>query len=185
MSRPSGENPAIRPSRLKPSNRAQRCPAWKSTSTQHSTRRIPQASSISRARRVAARIGVAGDRKAQADARPSHCMKRPPHASTAPDEARSDQDGPPAAIARAYVEEGARTVLADVAKDEGQALAAELEASHPGMAVFAHHDVSDEGAWATLVEETNERFGPVTVLANTPASCASARSVAWTSRTWS
>ena len=75
--------------------------------------------------------------------------------------------GQGAAIARAYVEEGARTVLADVAKDEGQALAAELEASHPGMAVFAHLDVSDEGAWTTLVEETNERFGPVSVLANT------------------
>lgn len=74
--------------------------------------------------------------------------------------------GQGAAIARAYVEEGALTVLADVAKDEGQALAAQLESSHPGMAVFAHHDVSDEGAWATLVEETNERFGPVSVLAN-------------------
>ena len=74
--------------------------------------------------------------------------------------------GQGAAIARAYVEEGARTVIADVAEDEGQALAAELEASHPGMSVFAHHDVSDEGAWTTLVEQTNERFGAVSILAN-------------------
>ena len=29
-----------------------------------------------------------------------------------------------------------------------------------------HHDVSDPASWATLVEDTNERFGPVNVLAN-------------------
>ncbi len=74
--------------------------------------------------------------------------------------------GQGAGIARAYVAEGARTVLADVAKDDGEALAEELERSHPGMAVFAHLDVSDEAAWARVVEETNERFGPVNVLAN-------------------
>ena len=74
--------------------------------------------------------------------------------------------GQGAGIARAYVAEGARTVLADVAKDEGEALAQELDASHPGMAVFRHHDVSDEGAWTSLVEETVDRWGPVTVLAN-------------------
>ena len=74
--------------------------------------------------------------------------------------------GQGAGIARAYVAEGARTVLADVAKDEGEALAQELDASHPGMAVFRHHDVSDEGAWTSLVEQTVDRWGPVTVLAN-------------------
>ena len=31
---------------------------------------------------------------------------------------------------------------------------------------FAHHDVSDQASWTTLVEDTNERFGPVNVLAN-------------------
>lgn len=70
--------------------------------------------------------------------------------------------GQGAGIARAYVAEGARTVVADVAKDEGQALADELGAD----AHFAHHDVSDPAAWATLVADTNERFGPVSVLAN-------------------
>ena len=74
--------------------------------------------------------------------------------------------GQGAGIARAYVAEGARTVLADVAKDEGEALAQELEAAHPGMAVFRHHDVADEGSWTALVEETVDRWGPVTVLAN-------------------
>ena len=29
-----------------------------------------------------------------------------------------------------------------------------------------HHDVSDEASWASLVEDTNQRWGPVNVLAN-------------------
>ena len=70
--------------------------------------------------------------------------------------------GQGAGIARAYVAEGAKVVIADVAKDAGQALADELGSS----ARFAHHDVSDAGSWTSLVEDTNERFGPVNVLAN-------------------
>jgi 3alpha(or 20beta)-hydroxysteroid dehydrogenase len=66
------------------------------------------------------------------------------------------------AIARAFVAEGARVVIADVAKDEGQALAVELGPD----AHFAHHDVSDEASWTALVADTEERFGPVDVLVN-------------------
>jgi len=75
--------------------------------------------------------------------------------------------GQGAAIARAYVAEGAKVVIADIAKEQGQALADELgqEYGH-GSAHFASHDVSDAAAWATLVEDTNSRFGPVNVLAN-------------------
>ena len=70
--------------------------------------------------------------------------------------------GQGAAIAQAYVAEGAKVVVADIAKDEGQALADGLgESAH-----FVHHDVSDPAAWATLVDDTNTRFGPVNVLAN-------------------
>jgi 3alpha(or 20beta)-hydroxysteroid dehydrogenase len=70
--------------------------------------------------------------------------------------------GQGAAIARAYVAEGAKVVIADIAKEAGQALADELgESAH-----FVAHDVSDAAAWATLVEDTNARFGPVNVLAN-------------------
>jgi 3alpha(or 20beta)-hydroxysteroid dehydrogenase len=70
--------------------------------------------------------------------------------------------GQGAEIARAYVAEGARVVIADVAKEQGQALADELgEAAH-----FVHHDVSDAASWASLVEDTTTRFGPVDVLAN-------------------
>jgi len=70
--------------------------------------------------------------------------------------------GQGAAITRAFVAEGARVVIADVAKEAGQALADELGAT----AHFVHHDVSDAAAWATLVEDTNTRYGPVNVLAN-------------------
>jgi 3alpha(or 20beta)-hydroxysteroid dehydrogenase len=65
-------------------------------------------------------------------------------------------------ISRAFVAEGARVVIADVAKDAGQVLADELGEG----AYFAHHDVSDQASWTALVEDTNQRFGPVNVLAN-------------------
>ena len=70
--------------------------------------------------------------------------------------------GQGAAIVRAFVAEGAKVVIADVAKEAGQALADELgEKAH-----FTRHDVSDQASWEALVADTNERFGPVSVLAN-------------------
>jgi 3alpha(or 20beta)-hydroxysteroid dehydrogenase len=70
--------------------------------------------------------------------------------------------GQGAAIARHFVAEGAKVVIADVADELGQALTDELgDAAH-----FAHHDVSDEDSWTALVEKTNELYGPVNVLAN-------------------
>lgn len=70
--------------------------------------------------------------------------------------------GQGAAIARHFVAEGAKVAIADIADDLGQALAEELGEN----AFFQHHDVSDEASWTALVEATNERFGPVNVLAN-------------------
>jgi 3alpha(or 20beta)-hydroxysteroid dehydrogenase len=70
--------------------------------------------------------------------------------------------GQGAAISAAFVAEGARVVIADVADEPGELLAKELG----DAAWFRHHDVSDEASWIALVEETNERFGPVSVLAN-------------------
>ena len=70
--------------------------------------------------------------------------------------------GQGAGISRAYVAEGAKVVIADVAEEEGQSLADELGDN----AYFAHHDVSDEASWTSLVADTNERFGLVGVLAN-------------------
>jgi 3alpha(or 20beta)-hydroxysteroid dehydrogenase len=75
--------------------------------------------------------------------------------------------GQGAAIARHFVKEGAKVVIADVADDLGQALADELgDQSNGGGAHYRHHDVSDEDSWTALVEDANERFGPVNVLAN-------------------
>jgi 3alpha(or 20beta)-hydroxysteroid dehydrogenase len=70
--------------------------------------------------------------------------------------------GQGAAIARAFVAEGAQVVVADVADEPGEALAADLG----DAAWFRHHDVSDEASWTALVAETAERYGPVDVLAN-------------------
>ncbi|MDO9497652.1 MAG: SDR family NAD(P)-dependent oxidoreductase, partial [Nocardioides sp.] len=70
--------------------------------------------------------------------------------------------GQGAGIVRAFMAEGAKVVIADIAKEEGQALADELGTN----AHFASHDVSDEASWTALVEDTNTRFGPVNVLAN-------------------
>lgn len=74
--------------------------------------------------------------------------------------------GQGAAICEAFVAEGARVVIADVADEPGMLLAKELEQRRPGAAYFRHHDVSDEGSWTELVAEANDRFGPVSVLAN-------------------
>jgi 3alpha(or 20beta)-hydroxysteroid dehydrogenase len=70
--------------------------------------------------------------------------------------------GQGAAIVRHFVTEGAQVVIADIAKEPGQALAEELGASTH----FADHDVSDPASWERVVEDTHQRFGPVNVLAN-------------------
>jgi len=74
--------------------------------------------------------------------------------------------GQGAAIATAFVTEGAKVVIADVADEHGELLAKELEQKAPGAAYFRHHDVSEESSWTALVEEANDQFGPVSVLAN-------------------
>lgn len=75
--------------------------------------------------------------------------------------------GQGAGIVRAFVAEGAKVVIADVAEEPGQALAADLAQEHgDDAAYFRRHDVSDEASWTALVDEANERFGPVNVLVN-------------------
>jgi 3alpha(or 20beta)-hydroxysteroid dehydrogenase len=70
-----------------------------------------------------------------------------------------------AATVRAYVEEGANVVFADIADERSEKLAAELG----GRAVAVHADVSDEGDWDRLVATTLDQFGRVDVLANVAA----------------
>jgi len=42
----------------------------------------------------------------------------------------------------------------------------ELNKEVPDSTYFRRHDVSDEASWQALVEDANERFGPVNVLVN-------------------
>jgi 3alpha(or 20beta)-hydroxysteroid dehydrogenase len=67
-----------------------------------------------------------------------------------------------AAVARAFVAEGARVVVADVLDSEGKDLAHSLG----DAAVYVHLDVTDPEAWRLAVVETESVFGPVTDLVN-------------------
>ena len=69
------------------------------------------------------------------------------------------------AIARRFVDEGARVVLADIAAEAGAEAARELAASG-GSARFVHCDVGDAEAVAALVAETRTAFGDIDVLVN-------------------
>jgi len=73
--------------------------------------------------------------------------------------------GTGAAIARLFVEEGAKVVLADVKQEQGRALAQSLGAA----AHFVRLDVTQPEAWRAGVAETIARFGRVDVLVNNAA----------------
>jgi 3alpha(or 20beta)-hydroxysteroid dehydrogenase len=73
--------------------------------------------------------------------------------------------GTGAAIARRFVAEGARVVLADVLDDRGHAVAAELGDS----ARFVHLDVTDENAWQEVVDGIGANEGALHVLVNNAA----------------
>lgn len=69
--------------------------------------------------------------------------------------------GQGAAIARAFVGEGARVIIADVA--DGEALAEELG----DAAAYCRHDVSDPASWDQLMTDAEGLLGaPINVLVN-------------------
>ena len=70
--------------------------------------------------------------------------------------------GQGAAVARRFVDEGARVVVADVLDDAGKVTAGALG----DAAYFRHLDVSSEREWASAVEEAVETFGRIDVLVN-------------------
>lgn len=73
--------------------------------------------------------------------------------------------GTGAAIARLFVEEGARVVLADVKDDAGRAVASALgDAAH-----YLPLDVTRSEDWQAGVAATVERFGGIDVLVNNAA----------------
>ncbi len=73
--------------------------------------------------------------------------------------------GTGAAIARLFVEEGARVVLADVKDDQGR----ELTRALGPAAGFVHLDVTRTEDWQAGVARTLEQFGGVDVLVNNAA----------------
>ena len=71
-----------------------------------------------------------------------------------------------AATARRFVAEGAQVALADRRREQGEALAAELEAERAGSSIFVELDVADEEAWQAAVDRTLATFGRIDVLVN-------------------
>jgi cyclopentanol dehydrogenase len=70
-----------------------------------------------------------------------------------------------AAEARLFTREGARVVIGDVLKAEGQAVEAEIGAKG-GQCVFTPLDVTSESDWQRAVSLAEERFGALNVLVN-------------------
>ena len=70
------------------------------------------------------------------------------------------------AIARMLAREGARVALTDVNEAGAQAVAASINADHPGQAFGYGHDVTDEGQWAEVVVQAVSDMGGLSILVN-------------------
>ncbi|MCE2979658.1 MAG: SDR family oxidoreductase [Betaproteobacteria bacterium] len=70
-----------------------------------------------------------------------------------------------AVAAREFAAQGARVALVDIARDDAQALAAELVAAG-GTARHVHGDISDEASVQAAVAEVTFAFGGLDVLVN-------------------
>lgn len=68
-------------------------------------------------------------------------------------------------VARRFVREGAKVVVADVLDEPGRAVVQDLGKD----ALYQHLDVSDEGDWGRGVAETLRRFGRLDILVNNAA----------------
>ena len=67
-----------------------------------------------------------------------------------------------ATMARLFHAEGARVVIGDITRREGEALAAELGEG----AIYQHLDVTDEASWLQTVAAARERWGGIDGLVN-------------------
>ena len=70
-----------------------------------------------------------------------------------------------ASHARALAREGAKVVIADIAAQAGEQLAAELRSAGADGS-YHDHDVTDPGAWSGLVAAVEESYGTIDVLVN-------------------
>ena len=71
-----------------------------------------------------------------------------------------------AAMARLFVEEGARVAVADRRAEEGEALVASLNGTRAGAALFLPLDVSSESDWQDAIARTESTFGSIRILVN-------------------
>ena len=67
--------------------------------------------------------------------------------------------------AKLFGREGARVVIADIRDQDGQRIEAEINEAG-GQALYVHTDVTDESAWANVVNRAVQRFGRLDVLVN-------------------
>src|SRR5437870_464800 len=70
--------------------------------------------------------------------------------------------GQGAAVARRFVQEGARVTIADIRDELGKELAAELGEA----AIYQRLDVTSEEDWTAAVDATLQTFGRLNVLVN-------------------
>lgn len=70
------------------------------------------------------------------------------------------------AMARMLAREGARIALTDIDLEGAQALAEAINANYPGAAFAFAHDVTDEGQWASVVDQAVAAMGGLSILVN-------------------
>ncbi len=70
-----------------------------------------------------------------------------------------------ACAARLLAQEGAKVVVTDVRDEEGQGVAAAINAVG-GQARYIHHDVADEAAWTTAIAGAVAAFGRLDIVVN-------------------
>ena len=74
------------------------------------------------------------------------------------------------AIAERLAEHGARVAISSRKKDACEAVAAAINAKHPGAAIAVPANISSKDDLETLVEETRKAFGPIDILVCNAAS---------------
>ncbi|WP_020006323.1 SDR family NAD(P)-dependent oxidoreductase [Salinicoccus albus] len=72
--------------------------------------------------------------------------------------------------ANQFIKEGAKVVIADLGTTNGEKAAETLGEN----AIFVELDVTDESSWKSLVEKTEDTFGPINILVNNAGIVASA-----------
>jgi len=70
-----------------------------------------------------------------------------------------------ACAAQLLAREGAKVAITDVRDEEGEAIAARINAAG-GHAKFFHHDVADEAAWIKVIDSAVGAFGRLDILVN-------------------